>query len=103
MAPIAISETQTQTAATAHPVLKLRGPAPPEAIPEVGRNTLPGPLKYNGLLEDYPHFEVTPSIGREYGKELQLTDLLAAENADDLIQDLAVLSESQPCVSSGLD
>ncbi|RSH90489.1 hypothetical protein EHS25_001094 [Saitozyma podzolica] len=90
MAPIAVSETQTQ-AATAHPVLKLRGPAPPEATPEVGRNTLPGPLKYNGLLEEYPHFEVTPSIGREYGKELQLTDLLAAENADDLIQDLAVL------------
>lgn len=93
MAPIAISSTaMTQE----EPALKLRlrGLAPPESIATPGRNTLPGPLPYTGLLEQYPHFEVTPSIGREFGKQLQLTELLQAPNSDELIRDLAVLSES---------
>ena len=92
MAPVAISSTTT---VEQQPLkLRLRGPAPPESVAQPGRNTLPGPLPYTGSLDHYPHFEVTPSIGREFGKELQLTDLLTAPNSDDLIRDLAVLSKS---------
>ena len=39
-------------------------------------------------------FEVTPSLGREFNKDLQLIDILNAPNSDALLADLAVLSES---------
>jgi hypothetical protein len=39
------------------------------------------------------HFDVTPVIGREFAKDLQLVDILNADNSDDLIRDLAVLSK----------
>lgn len=94
MSPIATT-TSVETAQRHQEQLKLRlrGPAPPEAVSAPGRNRLDGPLSYNGTLDKYPSFEVTPSIGREFSKELQLTDLLNAPNADELIRDLAVLSE----------
>jgi len=94
MAPIATSSVTELDSAPLK--LHLRGPAPPESVAAPGRNTLPGPLPYNESLDHYPHFEVTPSIGREFGKELQLTDLLNAPNSDELIRDLAVLSKSSP-------
>ena len=90
MAPIA---TNTYTETESLPQLaKLRLRGGEEAIP--GKNLLSGPLKYTGSLDGFPHFEVTPSIGREFGKELQLTELLNAPNSDDLIRDLGVLSRS---------
>ncbi|WWC69807.1 uncharacterized protein I206_103750 [Kwoniella pini CBS 10737] len=70
--------------------IKLKG-APEDESTGVARNTLPGPMKYNGTLEGYTHFEVTPSIGREFGSDLQLSELLKAPNSDELIRDLAVL------------
>jgi hypothetical protein len=73
--------------------LRLRGENASGPSAEAGKNLLPGPLKYTGSLDHFPHFEVTPSIGREFGKEMQLTDLLNAPNSDDLIRDLGVLSE----------
>ena len=94
MAPIALSSTTTESPSPATLKLNLRS-APQESAPvDPGLNRLSGPLPYTGSLDSYPHFEVTPSIGREFGKELQLTDLLKAENSDELIRDLAVLSES---------
>lgn len=93
MAPVATSTMTYTNGSTQDLKLRLRGPAPPEAVAEPGRNTLPGPLPYTGSLDHFPHFEVTPSIGREFGKELQLTELLTAPNSDELIRDLAVLSE----------
>ncbi|WWC85146.1 uncharacterized protein L201_000003 [Kwoniella dendrophila CBS 6074] len=88
MSPIAI---HTQTSID-EPVrtIKLKGAAVDDQE-EVARNTLPGPLKYSGSLDGYTHFEVTPSIGREFGKDLQLSQILKAPNSDDLIRDLAVL------------
>jgi hypothetical protein len=87
------SETPAQPAVVQDPT-QAPGQAPLEpAQVDPGKNTLPGPLKYTGSLDSYPHFEVTPSIGREFAKDLQLTDLLRAENSDELIRDLAVLSE----------
>jgi hypothetical protein len=35
---------------------------------------------------------MTPVIGREFAKDLQLSDLLKAEDSDELVRDLAVLS-----------
>lgn len=52
---------------------------------------LPKPIPYTGSLDKYESFEVTPNIGSEFSSDLQLTDLLSADNADELIRDLAVL------------
>jgi hypothetical protein len=101
MAPIAITETTTAASTPSHPLkLNLRGPAPPEHVAQPGRNRLAAPLPYTGSLDGYSHFEVTPSIGREFGKDLQLTDLLRAENSDELIRDLGVLSELRACAGA---
>lgn len=86
MSPIA---TQTALTEQLH-TLKLRGPSPP-STDTPGKSRLVEPLKYTGSLEKYTHFEVTPSIGREFGPDLQLLDLIKSPNADDLIRDLAVL------------
>lgn len=47
------------------------------------------PLKLKGVLEAFEHFDVTPTIGREY-PNVQLTDWLSSNNSDDLIRDLAI-------------
>lgn len=107
MAPVATTTMMQVEPQLQELKLRLRGTAvaPVETQPEVeaqaapeasspGQNLLPGPLKYTGSLDHYPHFEVTPSIGREFGKEMQLTELLNAPNSDELIRDLGVLSES---------
>ncbi|WRT67275.1 uncharacterized protein IL334_004242 [Kwoniella shivajii] len=89
MAPIALTQTESVSPAQVH-TLKLKGDAT-ETPTGVAQNTLKGPLEYKGTLEEYSHFEVTPSIGREFGSDLQLSQLLKADNSDDLIRDLAVL------------
>lgn len=50
----------------------------------------PAPIPYSGSLDEYDNFEITPYIGSEF-PDLQLTDLLESDNADELIRDLAVL------------
>lgn len=58
------------------------------------RNT--GPLKKTGVLDSAFDFEdVTPVIGREYPKARIVEDILGAENADELIRDLAITSKYQ--------
>ncbi|EED82716.1 predicted protein [Postia placenta Mad-698-R] len=47
------------------------------------------PLNPTGALDKYDFVDVTPVIGREY-PNVQLTDLLNAENADELIRELAI-------------
>lgn len=49
------------------------------------------PLVYSGSLDSYNHEDVTPVIGREF-QGLQVVELLAAHNSDQLIRDLAVTS-----------
>ena len=81
-------------------------PQAPDAVPvtkQAGGNTaepwrkgqlINEPLKVSGALDSqHESFEVTPVIGREYPK-LQLRDLINAPNADELIRDLAITSES---------
>lgn len=51
------------------------------------------PLQLKGVLDQYKSFEVTPIIGKEF-PDAQITEWLAADNADDLIRDLAITSKS---------
>lgn len=53
----------------------------------------PQRLKLSGALNDYEAFDVTPVIGREFPKA-NLVDWLSADNADELIRDLAITSAS---------
>lgn len=56
----------------------------------------PEPLKLSGALEKFAFEESTPVIGREINANI-VDDLLNAENADELLRDLAITSE-YPCV-----
>ncbi len=47
------------------------------------------PMKYNGLLDKFESFDLTPVIGREY-VDINLADLLEAPNSDELLRDLAI-------------
>ena len=49
-------------------------------------------LTSTGSLDSYPHDDLTPSTGTEFTSGTQLSALLKAPNADQLIRDLAILS-----------
>jgi len=48
-------------------------------------------LKPNGSLKEYESFNLTPEIGTEF-RNTDLAEILRAENSNDLIHDLAILS-----------
>jgi hypothetical protein len=50
------------------------------------------PLKYSGALDAYEHFDLTPTIGREF-PTASVTEILRAPNSDDLLRDLAYTSQ----------
>jgi hypothetical protein len=52
------------------------------------------PLKYSGSLDRFSHEDLTPSTGTEFSSSTQLSQLLSADNADELIRDLAILGTS---------
>lgn len=55
------------------------------------------PLRKVGALDSKFGFEeVTPVIGREYPTANIVDDLLNGPNADELLRDLAITSESEP-------
>jgi len=56
-----------------------------------GKTLLKEPLKYSGSLDQFQHEDLTPSTGTEFTSATQLSQLLKAPNADQLIRDLAVL------------
>lgn len=58
--------------------------------------TYPAPLQKSGALDSKFEFEEsTPVIGREYPSVNIVDDLLNADNADELIRDLAITSKSR--------
>lgn len=57
----------------------------------------PVPLLLGTSLGEYGRTDLTPVIGTEFARGTQLSDLLKAPNADELVRDLAVLV-SQRCV-----
>lgn len=42
---------------------------------------------------DRKHFELTPAIGREFKGDIQLDEIMNAPNKEELIKDLAYMSE----------
>ena len=51
------------------------------------------PLKPSGILDKFGYEDVTPVIGREFPNLNLVDDILKAENADELIKELAITSE----------
>ncbi|WVQ76672.1 hypothetical protein IAR50_006346 [Cryptococcus sp. DSM 104548] len=45
-------------------------------------------------------FAVSPTIGQEFAKDLQLSEIVHAENKDELLRDLAILENSESCQES---
>ncbi|KAH9948158.1 hypothetical protein B0H21DRAFT_735653 [Amylocystis lapponica] len=76
-----MSSTQTITGTT------IQNEAPRLSL-SVRASTIP--LQPTGALDKYEHLELTPIIGREY-PDVQLSDLLNAENSDELIRELAII------------
>ncbi|CAI7600287.1 unnamed protein product [Penicillium manginii] len=50
----------------------------------------PVPLKLSGVLDKFSFEDTTPAIGREFHNVNIVDDLLNAENADELIRDVAI-------------
>ncbi|GJE98346.1 taurine catabolism dioxygenase [Phanerochaete sordida] len=51
----------------------------------------PAPLQLGKSLDGFQKADLTPLIGTEFARGVQIVDLLKASNADDLIRDLAIL------------
>ena len=51
------------------------------------------PLQVSGALEKFSYEDTTPVIGREYFNVNIVDDLLNADNADDLVRDVAITSK----------
>ena len=62
-----------------------------ETVGSLGLRGSTHPLSRNGSLDKFTSRDSTPVIGTEFTSELQLSKILQADNADQLIQDLAVL------------
>lgn len=58
-------------------------------------NNHKAPLELKGVLDQFKSFDVTPVIGKEF-PEVNLKSLLRAENSDELIRDLAIISKLFP-------
>jgi len=74
----------TTTTTTAQPAITLHGGASAKQARE--------PLLPSGVLDRFKHEESTPVIGREYVDLNLVNDIINAENADELIRDLAITS-----------
>lgn len=53
----------------------------------------PTPLKLGKSLDGFKRVDATPTIGTEFEKGVQLSQLLKAPNADEIIRDLAILGK----------
>jgi hypothetical protein len=64
-----------------------------EKLAKLNLTGSPAPLKLGNSLDKYPKVDSTPTIGTEFERGVQLSELLKAPNADELIRDLAILSK----------
>lgn len=78
--------TQTLTATVAPVVTKL-----------AARGSY-SPLEPSGALDSYERLDLTPVIGTQY-RNVQLPDLLTADKANELLRELAIISERLPFTS----
>ena len=56
----------------------------------------PAPLQLGPSLNKFGKTDLTPLIGTEFARGVQIRDLLKAENADELVRDLAILGRHSP-------
>lgn len=61
-------------------------------VGDEGKTQLKAPLPYKGAFDKYTQFDLTPAAGRQFGPEVQLSDLLKAD--DGTLQDLAHIGQS---------
>ena len=54
----------------------------------------PAPLQLGTSLNRFGKTDVTPLIGTEFERGVQIRELLNAENSDELLKDLAILGTS---------
>ena len=54
----------------------------------------PAPLQLGKSLDNFGKSDLTPLIGTEFARGVQIRDLLKASNTDELIRDLAILGMS---------
>lgn len=54
---------------------------------------LQNPLALSGILDEYKSFDLTPTIGQEF-PDANLVEWINSENADALLRDLAITSET---------
>jgi len=59
---------------------------------EATQQRYPEPLKLSGALDHFKHEDTTPVIGREFFDVNIVNDVLNAENADELLRDVAITS-----------
>jgi len=62
-------------------------------VSDGGRTRLRAPIVNGGRLDHFSSFELTPAIGREYTPDLQLQDLIEAD--DDTLRDFAHIISSR--------
>ncbi len=87
-----MSTTQTETT-------RKTGVTIPEKPLSLSARATTKPLQRTGALDKYEYIESTPVIGREY-KNVQLVDLLNADNSDELIRELSIISTHFRCLGA---
>lgn len=61
---------------------------------ENGKSSYRQPFKQTGALDSFKYEDTTPAIGREFLGVNIVDDLINASNADELLLDLAITSQS---------
>ena len=61
-------------------------------VSDEGKTRLSGPIQNQGSLDSFKHHELSSNIGREYGPDFQLRDLLEAD--DTILRDFASVGKS---------
>ncbi|GAA6042333.1 hypothetical protein JCM8097_003851 [Rhodosporidiobolus ruineniae] len=82
-----MSTTQTITHTLASTTLRGRDPSPDASSSKLLRQ----PLELTGALDQFKPRDLTPVLGAQFASGVQLPDLLEAENADEVLRELAVL------------
>lgn len=87
--------TTTTIAAPVEAVLRTE----PEPQAQTQPTQFPKPLTLGDSLKKFKQEESTPAIGQEFFDANLVDDFLNAENADEVLRDLAITSKLHPKVS----
>jgi len=65
-------------------------------ISSTSKKLIKEPMQLTGVLDKYESFDMTPALGREF-PSANLSEWLAAPNADELVRELAVMGKHTIC------